>query len=138
MKRVLTVSALLLLLATNLYAAGEPQPEAITGKMAVKFGRGLTNVVTSVVEIPRQTVLLGREMGGVGYLLGPFSGVMMTGYRALMGVAEMVLFPVPAPGYYDPMIDPAFVWVGRGPKRQQMVTQPEAPPAEPATDTQSP
>ena len=127
MKRVLCAIALLLLVTTQLHAAEEQQPENIAGKMAIKFGRGVTNIVTSVVEIPKQTVLMGREMGGVGYLVGPFSGILMTGYRAIIGVAETVFFLVPAPGYYDPMIDPAFVWAGWEPKRQQSVAETPLP-----------
>jgi hypothetical protein len=34
----------------------------------------------------------------------------MTLYRAFIGTTETVFFVVPAPGYYDPMIDPEFVW----------------------------
>lgn len=123
MKRLFCAAAVVLLLATNLYAATEEQAESITGKMAVKFGRGVTNLVTAVVEIPKQTVLMGRDMGAVGYLVGPFSGILMTGYRAVIGVAETVFFMVPAPGHYDEMIDPEFVWAGWEPKRQQPVTQ---------------
>lgn len=128
MKRILCVLSLVLLVTTQSYATGEQQSENITGKMAIKLGRGVTNLVTSIAEIPKQTVLMGREMGGVGYLVGPLSGVMMTGYRALTGVAETVFFMVPAPGYYDPMIDPEFVWVGWGPKRQLLVSETPSQP----------
>ena len=36
----------------------------------------------------------------------------MTLYRAFTGIIETVFFLVPQPGYYDPMIDPEFVWNG--------------------------
>lgn len=130
MKQVLCTIALLLLMSTQVCAANEQQPENIAGKMAVKFGRGVTNLATSVVEIPKQTVLMGRDMGAVGYLVGPFSGIIMTGYRAVIGVAETVFFLVPAPGYYDEMIDPEFVWVGWGPKKEQSAVS-EAPEQQP-------
>lgn len=123
MKRVMCAVALALLFATQACAANEQQPENIAAKMAVKFGRGITNIVTAPVEIPKQTVLLGRDMGGVGYVVGPFSGILMTGYRAIIGVAESVFFMVPAPGYYDEMIDPEFVWAGWEPKRQASVAE---------------
>ena len=122
MKRLLCAVALLLVCATGAYATSEQQPEAITGMMAAKFGRGVTNIATAVVEIPKQTVLMGRDMGPVGYLVGPFSGLLMTGYRAIVGVTETVFFMVPAPGYYDPFIDPEFVWAGwEAPKRQPLL-----------------
>jgi hypothetical protein len=37
-------------------------------------------------------------------------GIGMTAYRAIAGTLETALFIVPAPGYYDPMANPAFVW----------------------------
>ena len=123
MKKVLFAAALLLMLAVSANAAEEQRPESITGKMAVKFGRGVVNITTAVVEIPKQTVVMGRDMGAVGYVVGPFSGIVMTVYRAIIGTAETVFFAVPAPGYYDEMIDPEFVWQGWEPKNQQ-ATQP--------------
>ena len=128
MKRVLCALTLSLLVATQLHAANQEQPENIAGKMAIKFGRGVTNIVTAPIEIPKQTVLMGREMGGVGYLVGPFSGILMTGYRAIIGITETVFFMVPAPGYYDEMIDPEFVWAGWEAKPQPMVTDPVKQP----------
>lgn len=122
MKKLICATALFLAMATNLHAANEQLPESIAGMMAMKFGRGVTNMVTAVAEIPKQTIIMGRDMGGVGYLVGPFSGVLMTGYRAIIGVTETILFMVPAPGYYDPMLEPEFVWVGwdAAPKSSQL------------------
>ncbi len=95
----------------------EQQPEMIFEKIAVKFNRGIANTVTSVVELPKQTVLTAREMGPAGYVIGPIKGVGMTLYRGFIGIAEAVFCMVPQPGYYDPMIDPAYVWEGWEPKR---------------------
>jgi putative exosortase-associated protein (TIGR04073 family) len=120
MKRTAFVPLLLLagLLMMPLAAYADQQPESIAGKMSVKFFRGLTNVVTSPVEIPKQISLTGKEMGGVGYfVVGPFKGVLMTLYRATIGVVETAFFTVPQPGYYDPTIDPAYVWEGWESKR---------------------
>lgn len=119
MKRMFCALALVLLVTTQVHANNEQQPENIAAKMAVKFGRGITNIVTAPIEIPKQTVLLTRDMGFAGALVGPVSGILMTGYRVVIGVAETVFFMVPAPGYYDEMIDPEFAWVGWGPKQQQ-------------------
>ena len=120
MKRTAFVPLLLLavLLVMPLAAYAEQQPESITEKMSIKFFRGLTNVVTSPVEIPKQIVLTGQEMGGVGYfVIGPFKGILMTVYRATIGVVETAFFTVPQPGYYDPTIEPPYVWQGWEPKR---------------------
>jgi putative exosortase-associated protein (TIGR04073 family) len=120
MKRTAFVPLLLLavLLVMPLAAYAEQQPESITEKMSIKFFRGLTNVVTSPVEIPKQIVLTGQEMGGVGYfVIGPFKGILMTVYRATIGVVETAFFTVPQPGYYDSTIEPPYVWQGWEPKR---------------------
>lgn len=119
MKKVLLLSALLsvfVVLAPGL-AAAEQQPEMIAEKMAIKFVRGLTNTVTSVVELPKQTILTGRDMGPVGFVIGPIKGVGMTLYRGVIGVVETVFCMVPQPGYYDPMMEPEYVWQGWEPKR---------------------
>lgn len=119
MKKVLLLSLLFcafVVLGPGL-AAADQQPEMIAEKMAIKFTRGITNTFTSVVELPKQTILTGRDMGPVGYIIGPLKGVGMTFYRGMIGVAETLFCMVPQPGYYDPMMDPEYVWQGWEPKR---------------------
>ena len=119
MKKVLLLSALFcafVVMRPGL-AAADQQPEMIAEKMAVKFTRGVTNTVTSIVELPKQTILTTRNMGPVGMVIGPIKGVGMTVYRGVVGIAETLFCMVPQPGYYDPMIDPAYVWQGWEPKR---------------------
>jgi putative exosortase-associated protein (TIGR04073 family) len=120
MKRTTFVPLLLLavLLTIPLSAYAEQQPEIIAEKMAVKFSRGVANTVTGIVELPKQTILTGRDMGAIGYVVvGPLKGIGMTFYRTFIGLTESIFFAVPQPGYYDPMIDPPDVWEGWGPKR---------------------
>lgn len=118
MKKVLLLSVLfsiVIMSAAPVFA--DQQPEMIAEKMAMKFTRGVTNTFTSIVELPKQTILTGREMGPVGYAVGAVKGVGMTFYRGLVGITEAVFCMVPQPGYYDPMIDPVYVWQGWDPKR---------------------
>lgn len=119
MKKVLLVALVLSVFVTVApgLATADQQPEMIVEKMAVKLTRGITNTVTSIVELPKQTILTGREMGPVGYVVGPIKGVGMTLYRGVIGITEAVFCMVPQPGYYDPMIDPEYVWQGWGDKR---------------------
>ena len=96
-------------------SAQESQPpEAIIEKMSFKFVRGITNILTCVGEIPKQTMNTIHDRGSVGYVIGPLKGVGMTIYRGVMGVVETAFFMVPQPGYYDPMVEPEFVWHGWG------------------------
>lgn len=119
MKKVLLLSAFLfafVVMGPGL-AAADQQPEMIVEKMAIKFTRGIANTFTSIVELPKQTILTGRDMGPVGYIIGPIKGVGMTFYRGVIGVVETIFCMVPQPGYYDPMMDPEYVWQGWEPKR---------------------
>ncbi|RNC70645.1 MAG: exosortase system-associated protein, TIGR04073 family [Desulfuromonadales bacterium] len=98
--------------APLLAAQDEPKAEFIAEKMAAKLVRGITNMATSIVELPKQSYLTVRDRGDVGYVVGPLKGVIMTVYRAFIGATETAFFLVPQPGYYDPMIDPDYVWKG--------------------------
>ena len=119
MKKALMLSALLFALVLTVPGAAlaELQPEMIVEKMAIKLTRGVANTFTSIVELPKQTMLTVRDMGPTGYVIGPLKGIGMTLYRGFIGMTETVFFLVPQPGYYDPMIDPAYVWEGWEPKR---------------------
>lgn len=108
---------LVLVFATSAFAVEGQQPEAIAEKMAFKLVRGVTNVATSIVEVPKQSYLTVRDRGNVGYVVGPLKGVGMAFYRFFTGVVETVFFPVPQPGYYDPLIEPEYVWQGWEEKR---------------------
>lgn len=114
MHRMLAVLPLLfiLVLPGNIQAQESQPPAAIIEKMAFKLTRGVTNVLTCIAEIPKQTMTTVRERGNVGYLVGPLKGVGMTLYRGLAGGVETIFFMVPQPGYYDPIVDPEYVWNG--------------------------
>ena len=120
MKRTAVVPLLLLavLLMLPFSAYAEPQPEMIVEKMAIKLSRGIANTFTGIAELPKQTILTGRDMGTVGYVVvGPLKGIGMTLYRTFIGLTETIFFLVPQPGYYDPMLSPTYVWEGWEPKR---------------------
>jgi putative exosortase-associated protein (TIGR04073 family) len=132
MRAKMTLLSLLLLMlcATTCFALEGQQPEAVAEKMAVKLVRGVANTATSVVEIPKQSYLMVRDRGPVGYLVGPLKGVGMAFYRLFAGVTETVFFAVPQPGYYDSMIYPEFVWQGWDEKRVEPRKQVMDEPAE--------
>lgn len=130
MKKVLLLMVLLcaFILVGKSPACAEQQPEMVAEKMAIKLVRGITNTVTSFVEFPKQTIITTRDMGPVGVIIGPIKGVGMTLYRGVVGVAETLFCMVPQPGYYDPLIDPEYVWQGWGPKRDTTKALVEAKP----------
>ncbi|MBU5635421.1 exosortase system-associated protein, TIGR04073 family [Geomonas sp. Red69] len=127
-KATLLSLLLLMVFATSSFALEGQQPEAIAEKMAFKLVRGVTNTATSLVEVPKQSYLMVRDRGGIGYVVGPLKGVGMAFYRLLTGLTETVFFAVPQPGYYDSMITPEFVWEGWEEKRVEPRGQSEAQP----------
>jgi putative exosortase-associated protein (TIGR04073 family) len=96
------------------WSAFEPprkvEPEDIFLGMATKLVRGLTNVVTSPAELPKQVYQTTRDLGVPGPLVGLFKGVGMVVYRAATGALETALFLVPEPGFYESLTRPTFVW----------------------------
>jgi len=76
-----------------------------------KLGRGISNCLTFPLEIFNQISKTNNTDGPMAALsYGLAKGVVMTGYRALVGVYEVVTFPIPFPEYYKPIIvDPEFM-----------------------------
>lgn len=96
------------------YAAEGPhesQPEVIIGGMSEKLVRGVVNVATGWLEFPRQISNTYKREGAVkGIFIGPLKGIGMTIVRTVTGAAEVVTFPLPYPGEYDPYLHPVYVW----------------------------
>ena len=122
--------SILTVLTVPAFATDIPKPESIAEKMSFKLVRGVTNVVTAIAEIPKQTMLTAQNHGTIGYVVGPIKGVGMTLYRAFIGLTETIFFLVPQPGYYDPMIDPEFVWHGWESPKTELAAQSGEQPSE--------
>lgn len=132
---LLPVTLLAVMLTVPVLAGADQKPESIAEKMTVKFARGVANAATCPIELPKQTILTIRDMGAPGIVVGPLKGIAMTVYRGFIGAMEVAFFLVPQPGYYDPMIDPAYVWEGWEPKRDASLMSPQldaAPPQQEA------
>jgi putative exosortase-associated protein (TIGR04073 family) len=80
------------------------------GKMLHKLGRGVTNVFTCWVEVPRQISTEWQKTDPVtGFFVGGIKGVGWGFARFVTGVYDTVTFPIPVPPGYQPMIEPEFV-----------------------------
>jgi len=74
-----------------------------------KLGRGFANVLFGVVEIPNQYTKAVSEHGGAaGLTYGIPKGFVRWLGRELVGVYEIVTFPIPAPSGYRPVMQPEF------------------------------
>jgi putative exosortase-associated protein (TIGR04073 family) len=90
-------------------AAPEPFLESASNKLL----RGVTNIVTSPAEIPKQIVVTSKDRGGpTGPVVGLFKGIGMTVLRIASGAWETVSFILPndLDGNYDPILHPEYVW----------------------------
>lgn len=105
-------------LGTNVFAEGdelrpieEHSAQDVVNGMGNKAARGISNVATGWLELPKQIYVTSKEGGAVkGIFLGPLKGIGMTVARTLAGAGELVTFFIPYPGFYDPFIEPQYVW----------------------------
>jgi putative exosortase-associated protein (TIGR04073 family) len=107
---VLPFFLIFLVTIVPVHAADGPESDVIVEHMAVKLVRGVTNIATSVVELPKQTYLTIKEDGASGFVIGPLKGIGMTLARTTAGALELFTFFLAYPGFYDPYIDPQYVW----------------------------
>lgn len=86
------------------------EPANLETQISQKFLRGVINLSTGWMEIPRQVYEVGQNEGWVtGVLRGPFDGIGMFFARTVAGVVEVATFPVPLPTY-QPILSPAYAW----------------------------
>lgn len=77
-----------------------------------KLGRGITNIGTGWVEIPKQIRRSTEESGDMaGVVVGPLKGIAKAIGRTLAGIYEVVTFLIPLPRRYEPLIEPEYVFV---------------------------
>lgn len=120
-RRLRIAAAMLTIMATTAclppaFAAGlrnvdNASPQEVVDGMATKFSRGVANTATGWLELPKQVYVTWQESGPTkGILIGPVKGVGMTVVRTLSGVGELATFFVAWPGFFDPFLDPPYVW----------------------------
>lgn len=90
--------------------AGPAAGPAYCGGPVEKLGRGISNTLTFPCEIPYQIRQTNRQNGFMAAIsYGILNGAFMAGARALVGIYEIVTFPVPIPGDFGPILaDPEF------------------------------
>jgi putative exosortase-associated protein (TIGR04073 family) len=88
-------------------AKGQYQPAAPNQNALRKLGRGLSNVLFGIVEVPNQyTRAVNDNGGGAGLTYGLPRGILCWLGREVVGVYEVVTFPLPLPKGYKPIIKP--------------------------------
>jgi putative exosortase-associated protein (TIGR04073 family) len=86
-------------------------PQQVVSGMSNKLARGVANIATGWLELPKQVYQTSQEDGvAKGATVGPLKGIGMTLVRTVAGVGETITFFIPYPGFFDPFFDPAYVW----------------------------
>ena len=79
--------------------------------MGKKIYRGLANIITGWIELPKNIYDTSVEDNPLsGLTIGLAKGVGMTIVRTGAGVYETVTFPFPIPEGYAPVLEPEFVF----------------------------
>jgi len=97
-----------------------------------KFGRGLADITTGVLELPGNAMVESEKHGAAaGVPIGLAKGLGMIVSRELVGVYEVVSAPFPVPAGYRPPISPEFPWsyFDRPPSRARHARTERRPPA---------
>jgi len=79
-------------------------------KIFHKLGRGVVNVLTGWIEIPKNIAEEWRRTDPfTGTILGLFKGIGWGVARTFAGFYEIISFPFPVPRNYEPVMYPEFV-----------------------------
>jgi len=87
-------------------------PQDIVDAMATKGVRGAANILTGWVEIPKQIYITNEKDGWErATVIGPLKGIGMMVVRTVSGAGELLTFFIAYPGFFDPWIEPRYVWM---------------------------
>lgn len=89
-----------------------PKPcDPCAGDWMKKLGRGLANCLTFPIEVPNQISKTNNCDGPMAAAtVGLVKGIVMAGFRAVVGVYEVATFPLPIPENYKPILtDPEYM-----------------------------
>ena len=108
MKRAISVVMLSVVIAGVFFIQSDCFAQ---NNMLRKLGRGLANVGTSAIEIPKSVQDKFYEEGPVAACSwGLLDGVYKFVVRTAVGVYEIVSFPIPFPADYAPIVEPEFLF----------------------------
>ena len=112
-RAVAYAAALVVGAATSVSAAIDETkggPSYVSGSLR-KLGRGIANVATCPIELPRTIENVSLRDGYVAAAtVGVLQGVWRTVLRGIVGAFEIVTFPADIPKGFEPLIKPEFAF----------------------------
>ncbi len=97
-------------------SAGTAEAQMQPGGAVTKLGRGVANVFTGWVEVPKRIYETSQLQGAAaGATWGTLRGIGYGLVRTAAGLYETFTFPFPAPPDYAPVITPEYVFMEEGP-----------------------
>jgi len=101
---------LLNLSAPGAFADDVSRDASDSSKMMEKLARGLVNLLTGVVEIPKNIAREWRRTDPfTGTIIGTIKGIGWGWGRTMSGAYDIVTFPLPIPEGYVPLMEPEYV-----------------------------
>jgi len=87
------------------------QSPCFADNMLRKLGRGVCNIATSVIELPKSIQESFYDDGPLAAATyGILDGLYKFVARTVVGAYEVVTFPIPIPAHYAPIIEPEFLF----------------------------
>ena len=98
------LASLLMLASSNLFAE---EQQSYGSKVGYKALNGLTNIITAVLEIPKNIINTTNQSNiAYGTVGGLAKGILNTAGRVAVGVTDLVTFPLPT----KPIARPSYIW----------------------------
>ena len=123
MKKILTVLMVLCMVA-GVAVAEEAKPEYkdTMDKMAVNMGRGVVNMLTGWLEVPRGLWYEGSRNPYYGTIVGSLNGAFLAVARTVGGAADFATLGMTGPGIYSEGF-PQYVWESDWKAEDRMLDQ---------------
>jgi putative exosortase-associated protein (TIGR04073 family) len=123
MKKIIAVLMVLCLVAGAAVAQEEQPGYKVTmDKMAANMGRGVVNMLTGWLEVPRGLWYEGTRNPYYGTVVGLINGSFLAVARGVGGAADFLSFGLTGPGIYGESF-PEYVWEAQWNPEDRMIDQ---------------
>lgn len=109
--RIMLIALLLVgLFSVGAFADDISREQSTAGKFLHKLGRGITNMLTGWIEIPKNIAVNWEKTDPfTGLIVGSIKGIGWSWTRTVSGLYDVFTFPFPVPENYRPLMEPEFV-----------------------------